>query len=202
MPRPTRISQASILTAARDLFLDSGYDVSTAAIARAAGCSEGTLFKRFRTKEALFLEAMGIPELDLEARAQAAVGQGDFQDSSTELCLEIVEYLRVLVPRVMRLWAHETTQPSKFMQRKRGPRSALVALTKYFQAEAELGRIEIEEPELLARVFMGSLHNYVFLELIGVPTRMSARTYVRGLVRMIHDGIAPQMTVPRTGTSR
>ncbi len=202
MARPTRISQTALLATARDLFLEHGYDVSTATIARAAGCSEGTLFKRFKSKEGLFREAMGIPDFDLEGRVEALVGQGDFQESLTNLCLEIVDYLRVLVPRVIRLWAHENSQLSRFMQRRRGPRAALSALTHYFEAETALGRIAPEDPELLARVFMGSLHNYVFLELIGVPTRMSARAFVRGLVSMIHDGIAPAMGVPQTGTGR
>ncbi|MEQ9502912.1 MAG: TetR/AcrR family transcriptional regulator [Deltaproteobacteria bacterium] len=193
MARPTRIDQAALLAVARELFLTHGYDVSTAQIAKAAGCSEGTLFKRFKTKEALFHEAMGIPELDFEGLLGGVVGQGDFQESLTSVCLEIVDYLRLLVPRVMRLWAHETTQPSRFMQRKRGPRAALAAFARYFEAEMELGRIAPVEPEVLARVFMGSLHNYVFLELIGVSTRMSARTYVTELVAMIHDGIAPTL---------
>ena len=58
MPRPVSIQDEVILSAARELFLERGIDVATSEIAARAGVSQGTIFKRFRTKQALFNAAM------------------------------------------------------------------------------------------------------------------------------------------------
>jgi len=55
MPRPVSIQDEVILNAARELFLERGLDVATSEIAARAGVSQGTIFKRFRTKQALFI---------------------------------------------------------------------------------------------------------------------------------------------------
>ena len=57
MPRPRTITDEQIVEAARAAFLEQGFSATTAEIARRAGISEGTLFKRFATKEDLFEEA-------------------------------------------------------------------------------------------------------------------------------------------------
>ena len=50
MSRPVHIQHRQILEAARKVFLRRGYSVSTRLVARAAGVSEGSLFKRFKDK--------------------------------------------------------------------------------------------------------------------------------------------------------
>lgn len=203
MARPTRIAQSAILEAARELFVAEGYDVSTAAIAEAAGCSEGTIFKRFKTKERLFREALGLPDFDIAARLEAVADRPDLEESLTEVCLEIVEFLRVLVPRVMRLWAHDTGKKDPYAQRRYGPHTPLLALANFFDDQMRRGRLAPRDPEILARIVMGSMHNYVFLELVGVHARMPipATTYVRGFVDMIFHGVAPAQPLANTGTN-
>ncbi len=52
--------QQAVLTASLELFAEHGYDgTSTADIAHKAGVSEGTIFKRFRTKEGLLQAILG-----------------------------------------------------------------------------------------------------------------------------------------------
>ena len=77
MPRPVTIQDSAILDAARRVFLVRGYSASTAEIARRAGVSEGSLFKRFRTKTALFLAAIQEQSREQEQRSLllAAIGQ-------------------------------------------------------------------------------------------------------------------------------
>ena len=60
MGRPRLIETQAILEAARDTFLVEGVGATTGAIARRAGISEATIFKRFRTKADLFFAAMGL----------------------------------------------------------------------------------------------------------------------------------------------
>ena len=58
MARPVSIQNEAILEAARRVFMQHGYGASCARLARAAGVSEGSLFKHFKTKAALFMAAM------------------------------------------------------------------------------------------------------------------------------------------------
>ncbi|HTR77870.1 MAG TPA: helix-turn-helix domain-containing protein, partial [Gemmatimonadaceae bacterium] len=87
MSRTVSITDRQLLEAARAEFLENGIRATTTAIARRAGVSQGILFHRFGTKEALFAAAMGHadapppPPLDLNAR----VGKGSVEDTLVEL---------------------------------------------------------------------------------------------------------------------
>lgn len=50
MARPVAIHDPTILDAAREVFLLRGAAATTAEVARRAGVSEGSIFKRYRTK--------------------------------------------------------------------------------------------------------------------------------------------------------
>lgn len=50
MPRPVSIQDDVILRAAREIFLEKGWDATTSEIAAKAGVSNGIIFKRFKTK--------------------------------------------------------------------------------------------------------------------------------------------------------
>jgi AcrR family transcriptional regulator len=54
VPRPRKIDDATILTAARALFLEKGPGATTKEVAAHAGVSEGLLFQRYKTKADLF----------------------------------------------------------------------------------------------------------------------------------------------------
>ena len=70
MPRPVSIHNDAILEAASQVFLAHGYQASTAEIARRAGVSEGSIFKRFKTKTDLFLAAMDVQSGGQEQQEQ------------------------------------------------------------------------------------------------------------------------------------
>jgi Bacterial regulatory proteins, tetR family len=60
MARTPKITNEAILAVAQQLFLEQGEKASTLEIANKAGISEASIFKRFATKQALFLAAIGI----------------------------------------------------------------------------------------------------------------------------------------------
>ncbi|MBU6161784.1 MAG: TetR family transcriptional regulator, partial [Myxococcales bacterium] len=62
MARKAVIRDDEILLAAREVFLESGPTATTAEVARRAGVSEGTLFKRYVTKKELIIAAMKMRE--------------------------------------------------------------------------------------------------------------------------------------------
>ena len=94
MSRPRTIDDAQILDVARKIFLERGMRASTASIARAAGVSEGTIFKRFDTKQELFFASMGLPRPIEAARLLAGrAGRGDVRTHLVEISVEIVAWL-------------------------------------------------------------------------------------------------------------
>jgi len=77
MARPVTIQTERILEAARRVFMKHGYGASTAKIAKAAGVSEGSLFKHFQTKCNLFLAALEVKpgEQSWQDRLMASAGR-------------------------------------------------------------------------------------------------------------------------------
>lgn len=67
-----------ILSAARALFVERGYDgVATPDVANAAGVAHGSVFHHFKSKRDLFIAVHDAFQLDLIARIDAAAGLPD-----------------------------------------------------------------------------------------------------------------------------
>jgi AcrR family transcriptional regulator len=74
------------------------------------------------------------------------------------------------------------------------PLRALRRLTGYFEAEIRLGRLRPVDPEILARMFLGSLQQYVFFDLLFQAQQtlpLPLPTFLRGLVAMLWSGAGP-----------
>lgn len=192
MARPTSISNEQILDAARAVFLEQGFEASTAQIAREAGVSEGSIFKRFQTKEALFRAAMGIPELPIERLLEGRAGTGDVREGLVEISVEIIRFFRVLVPRLMRLWAHTCAHPMELTKGKESPPlRAHRLLTAYLAEEMERGRLRKTDPKVMARMLIGTLHNFVFFEVVGLKEEGDSEAFARDVVDLLWKGVAP-----------
>jgi AcrR family transcriptional regulator len=104
MTRTPKIANEEILAAARQVFLEQGFGASTSVIAEKAGILETLIFKRFTTKQALFLAAMGIPETPKwvktlsNDRPTAAV-----KSELTDICEQMFAFYQEVLPRVMML---------------------------------------------------------------------------------------------------
>ena len=195
MSRPARISDAQVLDAAREVFLERGIRATTADVARRAGVAAGSIFKRFPTNFELFRVAMDIDGADPEwlATLGERVGHGEVLDTLTELAKEMVAYFRRVAPLMMMRWSN----PDSSACNPAAPHPALQRirkLTSYFEAEIALGRMRPHDPEILARAFVGSLLNFVFLEVL-VPAQeqhaMPADRFVAGLVGLFWAGASP-----------
>jgi AcrR family transcriptional regulator len=188
MGRPPIITNEKLLEAAREVFLAEGFGASTVKIARRAGVSEGTLFKRFSTKEELFFAAMGISDKtawleDLEN----LVGKGDLKDNLLTLAFQIIESFREILPRLL------------MMQSK----GILPSTVDFVPPPLPFGLKEPPpvrpcKPESMARIFLGPVMNYVMLEqLIQVgqgslsSSSISTSTFVHDLIDILWQGIAP-----------
>ena len=199
MTRPTTITTTQILDAAREVFLEKGIQATTAEVARRAGVAEGSIFKRFHTKQELFIRAMQ-PTLQDPAflrKLEQRVGKGELHENLVEFGGETLAFLRGILPLMMMSWSNrECGLPPHLAAPDPPPVRALRRIAAYFAAEMALGRLRHQDPEILGRVFMGSLQNYVFFELLlkaHHETPMPEETYLRGLVELIWTGAAPNV---------
>jgi AcrR family transcriptional regulator len=198
MARPAVIQDSDILQAAREVFLSRGFRATTAEVAARAGVSEGSIFKRFRSKFELFQAAMG--SLDDAApflrELPARVGSGDLRQQLNEIGVALAEHLRQVVPLHLMAWSNPGPDgaPPPICLQSQAPLALLKALAGYFDGEMRAGRMARRDPEIVARAFLGSVHNYVVFDLLfeaqGVFP-MPEEVFLRGLIELLISGVDP-----------
>jgi AcrR family transcriptional regulator len=193
MPRPSTITNEQILTAARRLFLAQGFGVSTSQIAQVAGVSEGTIFKRFLTKAQLFQASMGLPEIPQDKDHLFEAGTLEVREQFHAVGLELLTYLRALMPRVMMMWAQPNINPVTFLKENDvvPPKILLQKVVHYIESEKKMGRIQCESTMTVARMFLGSIHNFIFFELITGSNRTDeeVQSFLNEMLSVLWQGI-------------
>ena len=198
MGRPRLIETEEILRAAQDTFLEEGVGATTTAIARRAGISEATIFKRFGTKTDLFFAAMEFAKFDARQTIEDLRGRGPASQEIEAIALRFLEYLSQMVPVLTRLLAHPGFDAAELAERfPEMPARALVeAIAGYVESEQREGRIGSCDAHAVGIAIFGILHNFAILEHIGLLPRndRSRRTLVRSFTEVLWNGIKPQET--------
>jgi AcrR family transcriptional regulator len=198
MARPVSIKTETIIDAARQVFLERGIQATTAEVAERAGISEGTIFKRYKSKIDLFRAAMGenFTEPNWSQRLAARVGQGTVEENLFDIGMGVIAFFREMMPLMMMAWSNPAPNglPGPLAGPNPPPMRALKLLTGFFEAEMRGGRLRKHDAEIVARTFLGGLNNFVFFEVLyrahnELP--LAAESYVRGLVQLLWAGIAP-----------
>src|SRR5580692_12868367 len=107
MARPVSIKDETIIDAARAVFLERGIQATTAEVAGRAGVSEGSVFKRFKSKGELFRAAMGdrLVEPAFLQSLGARVGVSEVRDNLFAFGMEMIAFFRELLPMMMMAWS-------------------------------------------------------------------------------------------------
>ncbi len=205
MARPTTISGDLILAAARHVFLAHGIRGTTAEVAERAGVSEGSIFKRWKTKDELFRAAMQADAVDgvsFLAGLPERVGKGDLREQLIEVGVLAAHFFEKIVALHMHAFSAGSGDKRQTFEGpgEPPPMVARKRLASYFEAERRLGRIRNVDTDVLGRVFLGSIYNFVALELMlreQDPHPMPVSTYVRGLVDLLLEGALPPGAPPR-----
>jgi AcrR family transcriptional regulator len=209
MGRPTTISDPQILEAARAVFLERGFAATTAEVARKAGVAEGSIFKRWATKQELFYAAL-TPDTEepawLQTLAQRA-GRGDMVETLSDVAMEAIGFFRTLLPLFMMCWSNPsaTGVPTPLDVPNSKPVRILKKLAGYFEAEMSAGRMARRDAEVVARTFIGAIQNFAFLELIDrnhEELPLPAEMFVRGLVHLLWHGVSPDAAARKTTTMK
>src|SRR5205814_2139772 len=107
MARPATITDEQILEAARVVFVRDGVNATTKEIAREAGIAEGSIFRRFPTKDALFEAAVLAPTVSAWARElDSLAGRGDLQENLLHIARGMTRFVHEKMPLIRVAWAN------------------------------------------------------------------------------------------------
>lgn len=198
MPRPSTIKDEQILDAARAVFLEKGISATTAQVARKARIAEGSIFNRFPTKRELFQAAMQpqMDDPDFIRLLERRVGRGDLRRTLRDAGAEGIDFFRRVMPLMMMSWSSRPGgHPLQHLQRPDPPPlKGLRRVAAVLENEMRAKRLKRRDPQVLARVYVGSLQNYVFFELLmkvhGLDVIPTDR-YLLELTDLLWNGAAP-----------
>lgn len=212
--RPPLISDDALLDVARAVFLERGFQATTEEVAARAGVSEGTVFRRFKSKDALFRAAMRFSPDAVPAFIDsfvAEVGRGDLRERLLSFATRVIELGRTAMPIMMMSWSNpQDCGFDKLSQRTEGYRKTFQSVVRFFERELSARKLRAEKAELLARIFMGSLHHYCMAELFLGSSQISPsrEDFTQGLVDVLlsaaghPSALAPVSAPARRGSRR
>ncbi|HET7541595.1 MAG TPA: helix-turn-helix domain-containing protein [Polyangiaceae bacterium] len=192
--RPPTIDSQRLLSVARDVFLERGIRATTLEVAERAGVSEGALFHRFKSKEALFSAAMDFDHEEAPRRMLQAIAELEQPDelepraAIIRLATLLIEIGRRALPLMMMSWSN----PQPLFEKKHSKfKEVVLALRRYFERQMQLGKLRQMDAEVLARTLLGSVHHFVLASILlddGESPFMSESEYVRGLADLLLTG--------------
>jgi AcrR family transcriptional regulator len=167
---PASPTRERIVAAAARVMNGSGLArATTKEIARAAGCSEATLYKYFPSKEDLFLAVLGaqLPSFGaLLAELVDDPGERTTEQSLAELAREATLFYESSMPMGASLFAEPSLlqrQRQALRERGIGPYLPLVAVAAFLTAEAGRGRIRADaDVDAAAGLLLGACVHRAF----------------------------------------
>lgn len=200
---PTR---QAILDATVHFLLNAAFEqVSMEAIAKAAGVSRRTVFNQFSSKDALFREALKRVwvQLGMAEITEAEGALEDPRDTLRKVGLAIATFwLRPESVAIARMVIRESVSHPELTQHflEAGKRPVTLALITYLKRLASLTRIDIADPDLAARQFIGLINGpIVFLRILGdtgQPSMEYGRRVVDEAVEMFFARFPLTQSVP------
>lgn len=199
--RPRQFSDHELLETARRCFLEHGPGVSTSAIAEELGVSQAALFKRFKTKQALMVEALAPGDRP----PWIAVVEAGPDDRPVPVQLrEVVEHIDAFLAQMLPCIAVLRAAglgPADVMQGREVPPPVLAhrTLSGWFRRLHEQGRARIPHPQSTAMAFLGALHaRHMLGHMLGSHAPQIEPEFLQNLVDVLWSGITPPTADPPT----
>lgn len=175
MGRTARISRSDVLAAARETFVERGYEGARLAdIAARLGVSPAALLRHEPTKKDLFLACMG--EAEPEPMPLAFLEESDGAEDPARVLRRaaeaLVPFLESKLRQTIARWVYFKTipgvgrMPLPFDPRARPtpPQRNLAYLEDYLRRAVRRGRLRLRDPRAAAMAFLATVHSYVFLQ--------------------------------------
>jgi AcrR family transcriptional regulator len=189
-------TRASLIEATRSLVGELGFhQVTTRAIARRAGVSDGTMYRHFPDKRSLFVATVLDSHqhiMDFMAHLPARAGTGSLAATITECLVQLSELRDAVVPIEQALMSDPELVPQQSadvnplsVESVGGPP---LLLAEYLAAEQRLGRIRATvDTTSLAVLLLAALFG---LAISPLGASGSLEAVLEQAVRMVLDGVA------------
>jgi len=193
MGRHKTIGDEQLLQYAREVFLESGAFGSTKEIAKRAGVSEATLYKRYPTKAALFLAAMVPEQVDIDVVIHSFTKETDPRHVLTEIGHRILSYFRTLIPVVMHLMTHPSISMADVTAHFKSmpPQALAEALAAHMKEATSRGVVKVDNPMATASLFVSAIHSLAAYELMELHGGKDMEHAVEPFVEALWSGMAP-----------
>jgi len=191
-------TRARLIEATRSVVREVGYaHASTRAIAHAAGVAEGTIYRHFPDKAALFLATVleaTAPIVAWITTLPARAGEGTVEENLTEVAVRLASLRDEILPLELAFAA----DPELAAQRRAamaaagsslppGPPDAVAA---YLAAEQQLGRVRSDiDAREAAGILLGLL--FALAGMPGIGDENPSPQRVASAVRLLVHGIEP-----------
>jgi AcrR family transcriptional regulator len=199
MGRPPKVTNEEILTAARQVFLEQGSNASTLAIAEKAGISEAAIFKRFATKQALFLAAMGITEEREWVKVLSNyTPTAAVKSELIEICGQMLDFYLEVMPRVFMMMTQANSPHPPVVPPP--PVRDTQLLAGYLDQAIAQGHLKPFDTITVAHLIVGAMTHYVVTQNIAgkwstaspSPTiqPIEPNTFIHNFVETLWTGIS------------
>ena len=196
MARPRQFSDDEILDAARACILENGPSVSTNVIAERIGISQAALFKRFGTKEDLFLAALvSTEDPPWMPIAERGPHPGDLREQLIEIALQITGFFRERMPCIMALRFSGITPDRVFARFPIPPPvRGMLTMRSWFETATEHGWLRQHDAESSAMALLGALHfrGLVHSMAPGKVPKRDDRQWAEAVVDLLLQGLLPR----------
>ncbi len=175
MGRTARVNRDQVLSAAREAFVERGYEGATLSnIAGRVGVSAAALLRHAPTKRDLFLACMG--ETEPEAMPFEFLEELDGTEDPRRVLRRAAEalipFLEAKMRQIVARWVYFKTvagvgrMPLPFDPKARPtpPQKNLKYLEGYMRRATRRKTLRVRDPRAAALAFLATLHSYVFLQ--------------------------------------
>ncbi len=192
MARTATITTDQILEAARAVFLERGVNATTVEVANRAGISSASIFKRYPTKEALFMAAMaaGPTERIWTREFASSLGHGDTRGDLERIARRLAEYVGAVVPRQVLLRSLGTPEALP-----EPPRVAedFAELAAYFGREMGLGRMARGDPTVPAAALLHAVGGFALSQALEPAAALvNTQRFLQDFVTVLWQGLEPK----------
>ncbi len=175
MGRTARVTREQVLAAARETFVERGFEGATlAGIGAKLSVSPAALLRHAPNKRALFLACMSTDEPDLAPLAflEGFDGSEDPRRVLRRVAETMVPFLEERIRQIVARWVYFKTIPGVGPiplpfdpdARPTPPQKNLRFLEDYVRRATRRGRLAVSNPRAAAFAFFATVHSFVFLQ--------------------------------------
>jgi AcrR family transcriptional regulator len=171
---------------------------TTKEIARIAGCSEGSLYNHFQSKEDLFVHVMKgmLPGfLAVLFKLPRRKGTGTVKDNLEEVANAALDFFNISTAMIASMFSEPQLMARHregFQQRNEGPHRANEIVAAYLLAEQKLGRVRANvNPRSAADLLLGACFQHAFhLQMLDKDeSAASKKKFVEDVLQTLMQGL-------------